>query len=162
MVSATLASLAGSLYGLFLRVPTPANFDIAVMVDLVLMLFLGGRGTLWGGLLGVTIVRLLPEALGPFQDYRTLLQGIVFILILVFMPPGLGGRALSAWRRVARRFEGGTSDRLSVMGHEDGHGYAPSPQPQQSALSTPSSARGTFSNPDLRPPTAEPLLEAEG
>jgi branched-chain amino acid transport system permease protein len=102
MVSATMASLAGSFYGLYLRVPTPANFDVPVMVDMVLMLFLGGRETLWGGLLGATLVRLLPEALGRFQDYRILLQGAIFILILIFFPRGLAGMLiplLLRWQR---------------------------------------------------------------
>jgi branched-chain amino acid transport system ATP-binding protein/branched-chain amino acid transport system permease protein len=99
MVSATMASLAGSFYGLYLRVPTPANFDVPVMVDMVLMLFLGGRETLWGGLLGATVVRLLPEALGRFQDYRVMLQGAIFILILIFFPRGLAGVVTTLVRR---------------------------------------------------------------
>lgn len=160
MVSATLASLAGSLYGLFLRVPTPANFDIPVMVDLVLMLFLGGRETLWGGLLGATIVRLLPEVLGPFQDYRTMLQGAVFILILVFMPRGLAGLLQGAWRRIGQRLGAGGGAELGVPERVDGQGDAPSARAQQAVLASSYSARDTVSS--LDPPTPALLLEAEG
>jgi branched-chain amino acid transport system permease protein len=103
MVSSVLASLAGSFYGLYLRVPTPANFDVPVMVDLILMMFLGGRETLWGGLIGATIVRLLPEALGPFQDYRVMLQGAIFLLILIFMPRGIAGVLKGLWARRAHQ-----------------------------------------------------------
>jgi branched-chain amino acid transport system permease protein len=133
MVSATMASLAGSLYGLYLRVPTPANFDVPVMVDLVLMLFLGGRETLWGGLLGATVVRVLPEALGRAQDYRVMLQGAIFILILIFVPGGLAG-LLRRW--LSRR--------------------VPAPAVAQASVTTPRVSRPVSRAED------EPLLIAEG
>jgi branched-chain amino acid transport system permease protein len=91
MVSAAYASIAGSLYGLYLRVPTPANFDIPVMIDMVLMLFLGGKETLWGPIAGALVLRFLPEVMGVFQDFRVAIQGLIFILILIFMPRGLAG-----------------------------------------------------------------------
>ena len=91
MVSAAYASIAGSLYGLYLRVPTPANFDIPVMIDMVLMLFLGGKETLWGPITGALVLRFLPEVMGIFQDFRVAIQGLIFILILIFMPRGLAG-----------------------------------------------------------------------
>jgi branched-chain amino acid transport system permease protein len=91
LLSAAYASIAGSLYGLYLRVPTPANFDIPVMIDMVLILFLGGKETLWGPIAGALVLRFLPEMLGVFQDWRVAIQGLVFILILIFMPRGLAG-----------------------------------------------------------------------
>ncbi len=91
MLSASYASLAGSIYGLYLRVPTPANFDIPVMLDMVLMLFLGGVETLWGPIVGAVVLRFLPELMGIFQDWRVAIQGLIFILILIFMPRGIAG-----------------------------------------------------------------------
>jgi branched-chain amino acid transport system permease protein len=91
LLSAAYASISGSLYALYLRVPTPANFDIPVMIDMVLMLFLGGKETLWGPILGAVVVRFLPEVLGVFQDFRVAVQGLIFVLILIFMPRGLAG-----------------------------------------------------------------------
>jgi branched-chain amino acid transport system permease protein len=99
MITSVFASLAGSLFGLFMRVVTPANFDIPVMVEMVLMLFLGGKETLWGAVIGATILRILPEVMGSFQDYKTLPQGLVFILILLFLPKGLAGVGRDVWRR---------------------------------------------------------------
>ena len=91
MLSAAYASIAGSLYGLYLRVPNPANFDLPVMLDMVLMLFLGGKETLWGAIAGALALRFLPEVMGVFQDFRVAIQGLIFILILIFMPRGLAG-----------------------------------------------------------------------
>jgi len=124
MVTSVFASLAGSIYGLFLRVVTPANFDIPTMVEMVLMLFLGGKETLWGAIVGASILRLLPEALGPFQDYKTLLEGLIFILILIFVPSGIVGVVQRGWQRLrpARLADdgeptppAGTADRLEGL-----------------------------------------------
>jgi branched-chain amino acid transport system permease protein len=91
MLASVAASVAGSVYALYLRVITPANFDVTVMMDMVLMLFLGGKATLWGGILGAGVVRLLPEVMGPFENYKTAIQGLIFVLILLFVPRGLAG-----------------------------------------------------------------------
>jgi branched-chain amino acid transport system permease protein len=104
MVSAFFTSLAGSLYGLYLRVVTPGNFDLPVMVELTLMLFLGGAGTLWGAVLGASVLRLLPEVLGNLQDLKTAIEGLIFILILMFMPSGLAGMIKLMGRRLSVPF----------------------------------------------------------
>jgi branched-chain amino acid transport system permease protein len=98
MVTSVICSLAGSLYVLFLRVPTPANFDVPVLVEMTLMLFLGGQRTLWGAIIGSTIMRLLPEIMGGFKDATTALQGLTLILILLFLPKGLAGKTEELWR----------------------------------------------------------------
>jgi ABC-type branched-subunit amino acid transport system ATPase component len=55
------------------------------------MLFLGGKETLWGAIAGALTLRFLPEVMGVFQDFRVAIQGLIFILILIFMPRGLAG-----------------------------------------------------------------------
>ncbi|MEK7215027.1 MAG: branched-chain amino acid ABC transporter ATP-binding protein/permease [Chloroflexota bacterium] len=102
MVTSVFASLAGSLYVLFLRVPTPANFDVPVLVEMTLMLFLGGQRTLWGAIIGSAIMRLLPEVMGGFHDFTTALQGLTLILILLFLPKGLAGKAEEVWKERLR------------------------------------------------------------
>lgn len=100
VVGALYCSLAGSLYALFLRVVTPANFDVITAIDMVLMLFLGGKETLWGPILGVATVRLLPEFVEGLSDYRTIVQGLVFILVLIFMPNGIAGLLIPIVRKL--------------------------------------------------------------
>ena len=100
VVGALYCSLAGSLYALFLRVVTPANFDVITAIDMVLMLFLGGKETLWGPILGAAAVRLLPEFVEGLSDYRTIVQGLVFILVLIFVPNGIAGLLVSTVRNL--------------------------------------------------------------
>ena len=106
VISSVFASVAGSLYALLLRVITPANFDIVVTIDMVLMLFLGGKETLWGPILGATVVRLVPDLFEALDDYKTIMQGLAFLAVFIFFPSGLAGimrRLTAKWhRRVAR------------------------------------------------------------
>jgi branched-chain amino acid transport system permease protein len=91
LLSAALASLAGSMYTHFNGSITPDGVSIFVMFELILMLFIGGRETIWGGLLGVAIIKGLPEVFVGLKDYKTLAYGVVFILVIVFMPTGIAG-----------------------------------------------------------------------
>jgi branched-chain amino acid transport system permease protein len=59
-LSAAYASLAGSLFASYNNAVHPDSFSLAALLDLLMMLFFGGEGTIWGGLLGATIMRILP------------------------------------------------------------------------------------------------------
>lgn len=103
LIGSIYASIAGSLYAAFLRVITPANFDVATAIDMVLMLFLGGKETLWGGILGASALTLLPEFVEGLSNYKTLVEGVLFILVLMFFPSGLAGILHKVFRGLGRR-----------------------------------------------------------
>jgi branched-chain amino acid transport system permease protein len=54
-----------------------------------MMVVIGGRGSIWGALLGTAILTILPEYLRPFKDFDTLVYGVILMAILLFMPEGL-------------------------------------------------------------------------
>jgi len=89
--SAALAALAGSLYAHYSTVIAPTSFSIMISVKLLLMLYLGGSGTVYGGLLGAFILFGLPEFLGRLERLELALEGLIFILILIFLPGGIVG-----------------------------------------------------------------------
>ena len=91
LYSAACASLAGSLYAHFSGTITPAGFGFMVSIHMVIMLFLGGRGTIWGGLVGALFLKLLSEGLTTFEEYELPISGIIFILVLIFLPQGILG-----------------------------------------------------------------------
>ena len=109
VIGAIYASVAGSLYAAFLRVVTPANFDAVTAIDMVLMLFLGGKETLWGPILGATVLRLLPEFAEGLNDYKTLIQGVLFVAVLMFFPSGLAGLLLR-FRMIGQSVKRATAD----------------------------------------------------
>lgn len=89
--SAALAALAGSLYAHYGSVISPNSFNIMLSVKLLLMLFLGGAGSVYGGLIGALILFALPEFLGHLERLELALEGLAFMLILIFLPGGLVG-----------------------------------------------------------------------
>ena len=90
-VSVGYASVAGSLFAAYFGAVHPDSFSLATLLEVLLMLFLGGEGTIWGGLLGAGLLRLLPEVSGPLHAYKILFSGVVFTLILFLFPSGLAG-----------------------------------------------------------------------
>jgi branched-chain amino acid transport system permease protein len=89
--SAALASIAGSLYAHYGTVISPISFNIMLSVKLLLMLFLGGAGSIYGGLIGALILFVLPEFLEHMERLELVIEGLVFMLILIFLPKGLVG-----------------------------------------------------------------------
>jgi branched-chain amino acid transport system permease protein len=93
LYSAACASLAGSLYAHYSGTITPAGFGFMVSIQMVVMLFLGGRGTIWGGVVGALFLKMLSEGLTSFAvaEYELPISGIIFILVLLFLPKGILG-----------------------------------------------------------------------
>jgi ABC-type branched-subunit amino acid transport system ATPase component/ABC-type branched-subunit amino acid transport system permease subunit len=100
ILSAIWASIAGSLFTHFRSFIMPDNFSMVIGLEMLLMLFLGGAGTVWGCLLGISILKILPEVVGVFAEFKLLVYGLVFVFILFFVPGGLAG-----WiQRLSKRF----------------------------------------------------------
>ena len=101
--SAILASLAGSLFAHYMGFLAPDDFGVLTSINILVMLFLGGTGTIYGPALGAVFLKLLPEVTYQFQDYELLMNGVILIVVLVFMPKGLFGLLLSIRDRLLTR-----------------------------------------------------------
>jgi branched-chain amino acid transport system permease protein len=85
------ATLAGSLYAHVLGYVSADAFGVALLMDLLLAVFLGGAGSVWGVVPGVVAVGLLPDLwLGPSR-FDMLARGAAFLLVLTAAPAGLAG-----------------------------------------------------------------------
>ena len=91
VLSAVFASLAGSLFAHYMGFVAPDDFGVLTSINILVMLFLGGTGTIFGPILGASFMKLLPELTYSFQDYELLVNGLILIVVLVFMPRGLYG-----------------------------------------------------------------------
>jgi branched-chain amino acid transport system permease protein len=91
VLSACYASLAGSLFAHYMGFLAPDDFGVMTSINILVMLYLGGIGTIYGPALGAVFLKLLPEVTYQFQDYELLMNGIILIMVLVFMPKGLFG-----------------------------------------------------------------------
>lgn len=88
-----VAGLAGCFFAAKQGTVSPDSFDFVVSVMVLAMIVLGGLGNISGVILGALILSLLPEFLRGFDIYRMLLFGIAMILIMLFRPQGILGRA---------------------------------------------------------------------
>jgi branched-chain amino acid transport system permease protein len=89
VLSAVMASVAGSLYAYYFGYVNPDSFTVFASLEMVIMVVVGGIGSVWGTLVGASFVTLLPHLLGPFEDGRTLVHGLILVVILVLLPEGL-------------------------------------------------------------------------
>ncbi len=88
-LGAAIAGLAGALNAHLTFFIGPSEFGFDRGVDILTMTILGGTGGLTGPVLGALIITLLPELLRAFKDFRTLLNGAILVLIVLFLPKGL-------------------------------------------------------------------------
>jgi branched-chain amino acid transport system permease protein len=108
VLSAVLASVAGSLYAHYFGHVAPDAFSIFKSLDLVIMVVVGGLGSIWGTLFGVSFIVVLPYLLEPLEQYFDIIHGLILVLILLFLPQGFVtglwdlGRTYLARRRLAR------------------------------------------------------------
>ena len=89
VLSAVLASLAGSLFAHTYAFISPDSFDIFAATDFVIMVVVGGMGSIWGSLLGAGLITMLPEWMDFFETYKDLVHGAILVLVLMYLPQGL-------------------------------------------------------------------------
>ncbi|MDQ2928320.1 MAG: branched-chain amino acid ABC transporter permease [Caldimonas sp.] len=84
-----IAGLAGALSAHLTFFIGPNEFGFERSVDILTMAIFGGIGSLTGPVLGATVITLLPELLRSFRDYRTMINGALLVLVVLFLPKGL-------------------------------------------------------------------------
>ena len=84
--SGGLAALAGALYAHFISYIDPGVFGFSVSETLLIMVILGGSGTLWGPVAGAVVFTALPELLRLAPEIRSLLYGVILLAIVLWRP----------------------------------------------------------------------------
>ena len=91
MISSGLAGVAGALYAHVVGYVNPGSFDILKSTEAMVMVYLGGMGSLSGSVLSAVLFTLLLEALRPLQIYKWVLVPLILILLMQFRPEGIMG-----------------------------------------------------------------------
>ncbi|PLS18555.1 hypothetical protein CVD28_05300 [Bacillus sp. M6-12] len=89
VLSAIIAAIAGVYYGHYIQFVSPDLASLATSIDLIVMMFLGGIGTIFGPIVGTFIYELIPEVTSFLHDFEVLFRGVLLLLILLFFPFGL-------------------------------------------------------------------------
>jgi branched-chain amino acid transport system permease protein len=105
VLSAAMAGFAGSLYAHHATYIHPGSFGFHHSIQLVVMAVVGGMASIWGAVFGAAAVTLIAENLRSFQEFSTIIFGLVLMVIMVFLPGGLVRGTADAWRRLRARSE---------------------------------------------------------
>ena len=104
VVSSFFAGVAGALFAHALQFISPRVFDIVKSTDILIMVYLGGIGSIAGSILGATIFTVLLEvlrellgALGWSQALRFVLMPLALILLMLYRPRGIMGLREFRW-----------------------------------------------------------------
>lgn len=100
VLGALLSGMAGGFYAHYISFVGPEMFRFAFMVSMIIMVLVGGKGTLVGPLIGALLVTFLEEYLREAKELRLSIFGLAVIAIVLFLPRGLMGYV--AQRREAR------------------------------------------------------------
>ncbi|WP_104170546.1 ATP-binding cassette domain-containing protein [Cryobacterium sp. M23] len=152
VLSAGFAGLGGVFYAYQVAIVSPATAEFHLSVSILLMVVIGGLGSVWGAVAGAFLVQFLGEGMrdvipavfpGATGEVQLLGYGIVLILVILLLPGGLHQAATTLWQKLpftGKRPPG------------DAHAHVPEDDttiPQLPAVSTPVAA-------------GEPILVLEG
>lgn len=96
-LSAMIAAAGGALNTSLIRLAAPASFDFARAVEILTYVVLGGYTSWAGPLVGAVLLTTLPELLRGLKEQREIVNGIVLMLAIIYLPRGIADPRF--WRR---------------------------------------------------------------
>lgn len=110
-LAAIYGSIGGCMYAHFMRYLNPATYTLEFSINYVIMLVIGGVGSVPGNILGALLVTITPELLRFMQDYYWLIFSLITLVFVIFLPNGIvalfDGRAFGGFKRIPK---GGKKD----------------------------------------------------
>jgi ABC-type branched-subunit amino acid transport system ATPase component/ABC-type branched-subunit amino acid transport system permease subunit len=91
VASAIFCAIAGALYAFTLAAITPGAFAFGAAILPVIMMLIGGGGSIWGGLVGAVLMTWLSNELSGAQQWSGVIYAAIMILLLLFLPMGITG-----------------------------------------------------------------------
>ena len=88
-LAAIYATIAGSLYAHYVGFINPSAYNLEFSINYVVMLVIGGIGSVPGNVLGAILVTLVPEFLRFMENYYWLVFSIITLLFVIFLPNGI-------------------------------------------------------------------------
>ena len=106
VLSSFFAGVGGSLFAHYSNFIAPSSFSILMSINVVIMVVLGGMGSMTGPIIAAVLISVLPEALRPLQeltgqDYRMIIYSLILIVLMLVRPQGLLGHqeVWHLWRK---------------------------------------------------------------
>jgi len=96
-ISAAVAGLGGVLYAHYQLQVGPDLFAVILSINIIIMVYVGGMGSIYGPIGGAILLNVLTEAFRSFSEYRLWVYTLVLMFIVYFMPQGL---IAPLWRKI--------------------------------------------------------------
>ena len=106
VLSAVVASIAGSVSAHYIGFITPGMAGFFHSIELVTMVVVGGMASVFGSIIGAALLTILPQLLQTFEGWEVVVFGVILMATMIFMPKGLVPSI--AQRLRARRIAGGS------------------------------------------------------
>jgi len=90
-VSAFFAGVAGALFAGFQGILMPSNFDFMTSINILMIVVLGGMGSMMGSVIGATILTSLPLLMAELARFRMIAYALLLVIVMIFKPSGLLG-----------------------------------------------------------------------
>ena len=105
--SAFLAGVAGAVYAGFQGSLFPKSFDFMASINILVMVVLGGMGSMTGSVIAATVLTALPSVMQALSSYRMVIYSLLLIGVMIFKPSGLmGTRDISVSRFLEKLLNG--------------------------------------------------------
>jgi branched-chain amino acid transport system permease protein len=99
IAAAFFGGLAGALHAPFRGFASPEAMSWLASGQVIMMVVMGGTGTLIGPVIGAMLFILIEEVLSSYTEHWMLFAGLIFVLIVIAMPGGVAGIARSLFER---------------------------------------------------------------
>jgi branched-chain amino acid transport system permease protein len=104
VVSSFFGGVAGALFAHQLQFINPGVFDIVKSTEILVMVYLGGIGSLGGSILGAAAFTILAQVLQPLGTWRMVILPLILVLLMLFRPRGIMGMREFPWFVPRREF----------------------------------------------------------
>jgi branched-chain amino acid transport system permease protein len=102
-LSCACAGFFGGFYAHFVGIVTPDIMDTGHTLEVMTLSFIGGSGSLIGGIFAAFLLIPIFDSLKKLMEYRLVIYGMLLILVMIFYPAGLAGlyqRAVEAYQKL--------------------------------------------------------------
>lgn len=88
---AFFAGLAGGIYANYMYIIQPMTFSFLKSFDILVMVVLGGLGSITGGIVGAIVMTLGSALLASVPEWRLVITAVLLVILMIFRPTGLMG-----------------------------------------------------------------------
>ena len=119
LFSAGLSGLAGAVYASFIGYLSPDSFGFSFSLFVLLMVVVGGSGTLSGPVIGAAIATIIPEFFNASPDLKQIVYGLLLVILTQVLPGGLVGTVKKLFHEIDDNIFVGADSRRGAFNFED-------------------------------------------